>query len=66
VRPTLRDRLPDDLRDGPRGPDFKALPFTSLYLTDNEYAVEIVNRTVHGVMHLGWVGDEGEPAPAHP
>src|SRR3954451_25194999 len=26
--PTLRDRLPDDLRDGPSGPDTDALPFT--------------------------------------
>jgi hypothetical protein len=57
-RPTLRDRLPDDLRNGPRGPDVKALPFTSLYLTNDEYAAEIFNRTVHGVMHIGWVGDE--------
>ena len=31
--PTLRDRLPADLRDAPPGPDFDALPFTSLYLT---------------------------------
>ncbi|MGH7857190.1 MAG: DUF2867 domain-containing protein, partial [Candidatus Binatia bacterium] len=31
--PTLRDRLPADLRDGPSGPEFEALPFTSLYLT---------------------------------
>src|SRR6266545_7948886 len=30
--PTLRDRMPADLRDAPRGPDFAALPFTSLYL----------------------------------
>src|SRR5437879_871911 len=28
--PTLRDRLPADLRDGSSGPDFDALPFTSL------------------------------------
>jgi hypothetical protein len=55
--PTLRDRLPVDLRDGPFGPDFDALPFTSLYLLDDEFAAEIANRTVHGVMHLGWVPD---------
>ena len=55
--PTLRDRLPVDLRDAPSGPDFDALPFTSLYLLDDEFAAEIVNRTVHGVMHLGWVSD---------
>jgi hypothetical protein len=53
--PTLRDRLPVDLRDGPSGPDFDALPFTPLYLTDDEFAAEIANRTVHAVLHLGWV-----------
>jgi Protein of unknown function (DUF2867) len=55
--PTLRDRLPADLRDAPSGPDFDALPFTSLYLLDNEFAAEIANRTVHSVMHIGWVPD---------
>jgi hypothetical protein len=55
--PTLRERLPADLRDGPTGPDFDALPFSSLYLTDDEWAAEIANRTVHGVMHIGWVPD---------
>jgi hypothetical protein len=54
-RPTIRDRLPADLRDAPSGPD--ALPVTSLYLTDDEWAAEIVNRTVHGIMHMGWVPD---------
>jgi hypothetical protein len=55
--PTLRDRLPADLRVGPAGPEFDALPATSLYLTDDELAAEGANRTVHGVMHLGWVPD---------
>jgi Protein of unknown function (DUF2867) len=55
--PTLRDRLPADLRDAPSGPDLGALPFTSLYLIDDEWAAEIANRTMHGVMHLGWVPD---------
>jgi len=56
--PTLRDRLPTDLRDGPSGPEFAALPFSSLYLTDDEWAAEIANRTMHGVMHIGRVPDE--------
>jgi uncharacterized protein DUF2867 len=56
--PTLRDRLPADLRDVPRGPDFAALPFTSLYLLDDEWAAEIANRTMRGVLHVGWVPDE--------
>jgi hypothetical protein len=55
--PTLRDRLPADLREGPSGPEFDALPFTSLYLLDDEWAAEVANRTVHGVMHIGWVPD---------
>ena len=55
--PTLRDRLPADLRDAPSGPDFDALPFTSLYLLDDEWAAEIANRTMHGVMHIGYVPD---------
>ncbi len=55
--PTLRDRLPADLRDAPSGPGFDALPFSPLYLIDDEWAVEIANRTMHGVMHIGWVPD---------
>jgi hypothetical protein len=53
--PTLRDRLPADLRGGP---EFAALPFDSLYITDDEWAAEIANRTMHGVMHVGWVPDD--------
>jgi hypothetical protein len=56
---TLRNRLPADLRDGPFGPDFAALPFRSLYQLEDEFAAEIANRTVHGVMHIGWVADDG-------
>jgi hypothetical protein len=55
--PTLRDRLPADLRDAPSGPAFDTLPFTPLFLLDDEFAAEVANRTVHGVMHLGWVPD---------
>jgi Protein of unknown function (DUF2867) len=54
---TLRDRLPADLRDASSGPAFAALPFASLYLTDDEWAAEIANRTMHGVMHMAWVPD---------
>jgi hypothetical protein len=56
--PTLRDRLPADLRERSHGADFVALPFTPLYLTEDEWAAEIANRTVHAVMHIGWVPDE--------
>ena len=53
---TLRDRLPADLRESP-GPDFDALPFTPLYLTDDEFAAEVANGTMHGVMHVAAVPD---------
>jgi hypothetical protein len=55
--PTLRGRLPQDLRDAPTGPEVDALPFSSLYRLDDEWAAEIANRTVHGVVHFGWVPD---------
>jgi len=55
--PTLRDRLPMDLRDAPSGPEFDSLPFTSLYLLDDEWAAEVANETMHGVMHISWVPD---------
>ncbi|MFE1789814.1 DUF2867 domain-containing protein [Streptomyces sp. NPDC059525] len=55
--PSLRDRLPADLGEGPRGPDPKTVPFTSVYQTHDEWVAETANRTVHGVLHLGWVPD---------
>ncbi|WP_433205877.1 DUF2867 domain-containing protein [Nocardia sp. CA-107356] len=56
--PSLRDRLPADLRDTPPGPVFEGAPFRSVYHSDAEWAAEIANRTMHGVMHIGWVSDE--------
>ena len=53
--PTLRDRLPEDLHH--TGPEFDSLPFDPLYMTDREWAAEAANKTVHGVLHLGWVED---------
>ena len=53
--PTLRDRLPADLRETALRAEFDALPFSPLYVTDDEMAAEIANRTVHGIMHMGWV-----------
>jgi hypothetical protein len=52
----LRDRLPADLRDTPT-PRFEHLPFTSVYLLEDEWAAELANKTVHGVMHMSWVSD---------
>ena len=57
-QPTLRDRLPADLRDGPAGPRPRGPGFTPLYLTADEWAAELVNQTVHAIMHVGWVRDE--------
>jgi Protein of unknown function (DUF2867) len=53
----LRDRLPGDLRDAPTGPEFETLPFKSVYLLENEWAAEVANKTVHGILHLSWVPD---------
>ena len=55
---SVRERLPQDLADGPRGPDSRSLPFTSVFLTHDEWVAEIANATVHGLVHLGWVPDE--------
>jgi hypothetical protein len=54
--PGLRDRLPADLVDTATG--FDGHQFTPLYLTEDEFALEIANRTVHGVMHIGWAPDD--------
>lgn len=56
---SLTDRLPDDLRNTAADLDFASLPFVPLYRTDVEFAAELSNQTVHGVMHLAWV-DQGE------
>ena len=61
---TLRDRLPEDLRGGAESSAISskmqrvAGGFSAVYRTDNEWAAEISNSTVHGVLHLAWV-DEG-------
>ncbi|WP_037312405.1 DUF2867 domain-containing protein [Amycolatopsis orientalis] len=54
---SLRDRLPEDLRDTPTGPDEDWLPFTPVYRLDGEFAAEMANRTMHGVLHLAWIED---------
>jgi uncharacterized protein DUF2867 len=55
--PTLRERLPADLRETPQFGTKTDLPFSPLYLTEDECALEVANRTVHGILHLGWVPD---------
>jgi hypothetical protein len=56
---SLAERLPDDLRGTAADVDFGSLPFVPLYRTDDEFAAELSNRTVHAVMHLAWA-DQGE------
>ena len=55
---SLADRLPDDLR-GTATPDFGSTPFVPLYRTEDEYAAELSNRTVHAVLHLAWADQGG-------
>jgi hypothetical protein len=65
--PSLRERLPADLLEGPRGPDLYAVPgrtgadgqpvFSSLYQTRDEWVAEYASMTVHSLMHIGWVPD---------
>jgi hypothetical protein len=56
---SLTSRLPEDLRGTTVGLDFGSGPFAPVYRTDTEFAAELSNQTVHGVMHLAWV-DRGE------
>ena len=56
---SLRGRLPQDLRDTAMEVDLGSLPFVPLYLSDDEFAAEVSNRTMHGVMHLAWVEQGG-------
>jgi hypothetical protein len=51
---SLAGRLPEDLRGTAAAVDLEALPFEPLYRTADEFAAEISNRTVHGLMHLAW------------
>ena len=57
---TLSARLPDDLRGSGKGSTIGSLEgaaggFVPVYRTDNEWAAEVSNETVHGVLHLAWV-----------
>lgn len=57
---SLRERLPEDLRGVPVV-NPTDLPFTTVFETENEWAAEMANRTVHCVMHVGWVPDADVP-----
>ena len=65
---SVRERLPADLLAAPRGPDLRAVPgreaadgppiFSSVYQTHDEWLAEFSNKTVHSLMHIGWVPDD--------
>ncbi|MFE7799801.1 DUF2867 domain-containing protein [Nocardia sp. NPDC057440] len=52
---SLRDRLPSDIRAASPGPDDDDMPLKAVYELDMEAARELANKTVHTVMHLGWI-----------
>lgn len=56
---SLTERLPEELRGTATDSRLKEKPFRPLYLTATEFAEEISNRTMYGVMHLAWV-DQGD------
>ncbi|WP_217493927.1 DUF2867 domain-containing protein [Humibacillus sp. DSM 29435] len=51
---SLRERLPADLRETP-GPKDPNIPFSPVYVPPDECAQESANKTVHDILHLGWV-----------
>nr|WP_090275275.1 DUF2867 domain-containing protein [Mycolicibacterium komanii]CRL68245.1 hypothetical protein CPGR_01025 [Mycolicibacterium komanii] len=53
--PTLRDRLAPELCPTASQLGVAQEHFQPLYLTEDEFAMELANRTVHGVLHIGWV-----------
>jgi Protein of unknown function (DUF2867) len=65
---SLRERLPPDLLEWPRGPDLRSVPgreaadgppiFSSVYQTHDEWLAELSNKTVHALLHIGWVPDD--------
>lgn len=57
---TLSARVPENMRDTTTRPVVvSSTTFIPLYRTDDEWAAELSNRTVHAVVHLAWV-DQGE------
>jgi hypothetical protein len=60
---TLSARIPEALRESSAPGDGErrgvGSSFTPLYRTADEWAAELSNRTVHGVVHLAWVEQGG-------
>jgi hypothetical protein len=54
---SLIERLPPDLRQPATGTKLADVPFTLLFELPDECAYEMANKTVHDILHLGWVRD---------
>jgi hypothetical protein len=54
---SLRERLPEELRAAAAVHQDAGSSFTFLYEVADEHALELANRTMHGVVHFGWVPD---------
>ena len=52
---SLCDRLPPGLRQDEAGTAVPNTPFTMVYELHDECAIELANKTVHDICHLGWV-----------
>lgn len=52
---SLLDRLPPDLRQEAAGEAVPNTPFTMVYELPDECVIELANKTVHDLCHLGWV-----------
>lgn len=57
---TLAARLPAQLRNSAGAVAANAHGFVPLYRTDTEYAAELSNATVHGVLQLAWVEERSD------
>ncbi|MEC3957902.1 DUF2867 domain-containing protein [Nocardia sp. CDC153] len=58
---SLRESLPPDIPASQDNYVVPGTPMTELYVLDNESAMELANKTVHTIMHLGWVpGEDGD------
>jgi hypothetical protein len=57
---SLRARLPENLRGSAEPAALAGGRFAPLYRTGDEWAAEIANDTVHGVLQLAWVAQGGD------
>lgn len=53
----IATRVPRELRETAATLETDIAPFEPLFLLSDEFAAETLNKTVHGVIHIGWVPD---------